>query len=866
MADVSQGEGTFLIHQPTYEKKEHSLTLTCTFESQQTGGDTHFFTETYEFTFPDSIRLDEVDPNQVNAIARLVAVSAAPSYYKATVLPLVVLDFPVSTEIKEWMRALFDQGLREFRYRNGFDLTKEVDLSSLNINDTSVKNLKTTNDLQTRSKYLVPIGGGKDSATTLHILSRSGADVVGFSIGDFDSINETARVAGIELVRVARSIDPLLFELNARGAPNGHVPVTAITSTLACIAALGIGADAVVMSNERSADEPTRVVADIEVNHQWSKSWEAEKLLRSALDSSGCGIEYFSLLRSLSEYEIFSIFSHCDEFHTVFTSCNRTFRIDETQRASTWCADCDKCRFVFLGLSAFRGVTYASNIFGVNMFDDESQKQGFLDLLGMSDTKPFECVGTVRESRMLVRNALKWDAAADSVVGKTFADVLVEVNTLDEKIPVISFGDFVPEDLQKNIVEIQVEQYKEHLKAHLSDQTIGVMGLGRDTSAMIRFLDSVGYAQPIQVFQPSEEVLTEEDFREEREKAGLENISIDLTLTREIADLNADIVFVSPGISRYSPEVQSLGDRATTPLAWWLSYNKEHFPSKCFIGVTGTKGKSTTASMLGHVLDRSIVAGNLGHAVGEISVNELLAADYIVLEVSSYQASYVTTSPDVVAVTSLFDCHIDWHRTPENYRKDKLNLALQGPSEIVASDTIDDFAPMLIDIRKEHGFVDHVDVITFIASSERSLLERNHDMVRAIAELVAPHMPEEEITEKLATFTQLKHRQEIIATKNGVVYVSDVLCTAPLAVLMAVDDFSLRYPNATIYLLCGGADRHDQLDPLIEGLNARKDRVTAITLPQTGHMMEGKLENAHHCDELSEAVLYVASVAKSGDV
>ncbi|HMS25746.1 MAG TPA: hypothetical protein PKB15_08710, partial [Acidimicrobiia bacterium] len=144
--------------------------------------------------------------------------------------------------------------------------------------------------------------------------------------------------------------------------------------------------------------------------------------------------------------------------------------------------------------------------------------------------------------------------------------------------------------------------------------------------------------------------------------------------------------------------------------------------------------------------------------------------------------------------------------------------------------------------------------------------ERNHDMVRAIAELVAPHMSEEEITEKLATFTQLKHRQEIIATKNDVVYVSDVLSTAPIAVLMAVDDFSLRYPNATIYLLCGGADRDVQLGPLIEGLNARKDRVAAITLPETGHMMEGKLDNAHHCDELSEAVLYVASVAKSGDV
>ena len=107
---------------------------------------------------------------------------------------------------------------------------------------------------------------------------------------------------------------------------------------------------------------------------------------------------YFSLLRPLSELSIARLFSKTDKYDAVFTSCNKAFRLDETKRLDRWCADCDKCRFVFLALAPFMEKERLVEIFGRNMLDDASQIKGYEELLGLSAFKPFECVGEIEES------------------------------------------------------------------------------------------------------------------------------------------------------------------------------------------------------------------------------------------------------------------------------------------------------------------------------------------------------------------------------------------------------------------------------------------------------------------------------------
>jgi hypothetical protein len=153
-----------------------------------------------------------------------------------------------------------------------------------------------------------------------------------------------------------------LSELNATGAINGHVPITAIVTCVALLTAALNGFDAVAMANERSASAGNVVWDGVEVNHQFSKGLRAERLLSAALaelhdeatDAAGATTELidagataphvrsFSVLRPASELAIARAFARMDAYHGAFTSCNAVFRLDPTLRASSWCCDCPK--------------------------------------------------------------------------------------------------------------------------------------------------------------------------------------------------------------------------------------------------------------------------------------------------------------------------------------------------------------------------------------------------------------------------------------------------------------------------------------------------------------------------------------------
>ena len=252
-------------------------------------------------------------------------------------------------------------------------------------------------------RVLVPVGGGKDSAVALEIVRRSGVELELFAVGDAAPIVRTAQAAGLPLLTARRRLDPGLMELNARGALNGHVPITAIVACIALLTAAMHGFDAVALANERSASEPNRVWRGVEVNHQFSKSERAEALLAAAAAEAAPGLRIFSVLRAASELSIARAFARLDRYHAAFTSCNRIFRLDPSLRAASWCCDCDKCRFVFLILAPFLHPEALRTIFGAAMLDDEAQYEGFAKLTGTGGHKPFECVGEVGESVAAIR-------------------------------------------------------------------------------------------------------------------------------------------------------------------------------------------------------------------------------------------------------------------------------------------------------------------------------------------------------------------------------------------------------------------------------------------------------------------------------
>jgi hypothetical protein len=161
----------------------------------------------------------------------------------------------------------------------------------------------------------------------------------------------------------------------------------------------------IVFANESSANEATlKDGQGREVNHQYSKSLAFEQGFVTVVKQHvSPDIEYFSLLRPFSEIAITRQFSEMTEFHEIFSSCNRNFHQDGSHIKGRWCKDCPKCRFATLALAPFLSPQQLLVIQAADLLDEEKQLQGYKALCGLGEHKPFECVGSISESRAAMK-------------------------------------------------------------------------------------------------------------------------------------------------------------------------------------------------------------------------------------------------------------------------------------------------------------------------------------------------------------------------------------------------------------------------------------------------------------------------------
>jgi hypothetical protein len=354
------------------------------------------FSELIELPIPGP--LSDAQLERAQGLLALLHWVAGVSYFKTALPPRIScesgLPGPAAAALLE---ALYSEGLGELAYENRLEALPRPSFPRA---EPAAAPSPPSQRLQ---RILVPVGGGKDSAVAIEIARRSGAEVGLFSIGEAPPILRTVAVAGLEHLVARRSLDPLLFELNAAGALNGHIPITAIVTCVALLSAALNGFDTVAMANERSASIGNLSWDGVQVNHQFSKGLQAERLLSAAVAETGAPVRQFSLLRPASELAIARAFTTMEPYHGAFTSCNAIFRIDPALRASSWCCDCPKCRFVFLALAPFSSPEHLREIFGADLLADESQFEGFALLAASGGHKPFECVGEEQESVAAMR-------------------------------------------------------------------------------------------------------------------------------------------------------------------------------------------------------------------------------------------------------------------------------------------------------------------------------------------------------------------------------------------------------------------------------------------------------------------------------
>ncbi len=392
----------------SYSLDRATSTVLFAYSQELENGSLETYVETLVFPVA-SEAWDKVDPPALESALRGLHLVLGLSYWKMYCAPEMVLNgFFLSSEQAKFWETLYTNGMGEFFYKNKIDFRGLVNFPSA---AKEITPLRSASVEMTGERCLIPIGGGKDSLVTVEMIKSLGLDFDLFTLGTSTIQKRTADVGGKDPLVVTRILDKRMLELSKSGqAYNGHIPITAVYQFTGVLLALLGGYRFIAFSNERSASQGNLEYLGQSINHQWSKSEEAESLIRGYVkESISPDVMPFSLLRPLSELAIVERFSHHQKYFPVFSSCNRNFVVGSVQpqaeRGAYWCGGCPKCAFVFAMLSAFISKDEIVKIFGKDLCADVSLLQLYKDLLGRGSCKPFECVGTPEETMVAMHKA-----------------------------------------------------------------------------------------------------------------------------------------------------------------------------------------------------------------------------------------------------------------------------------------------------------------------------------------------------------------------------------------------------------------------------------------------------------------------------
>lgn len=380
--------------------------MSFVFESYRFDSATNSAYFTYAFTgghrFQEKVIFakigDTIDTDVLDRAMRLAFLVIGTSYLKTAPTVHTELPFPIDQWTADFLNAVYQDGLSQFAYEN--NLTREALPHFIATGQTMA-----AADYEGRGAIALQ-SGGKDSLLTAHLLCDKGLEYVPWYLANSDSHPAVLDGLTVPLVIARRLIDrDTLAEAQREGALNGHVPVTYIVQSLALIQAILLNKSDIYVSIAHEGEEPHARIGDLNVTHQWSKTWDAERLFSQYVRRYVAqDILIGSPLRSLSELRVAELFAErCwEEYGHHFSSCNRANYAqgaDNTQLA--WCGDCPKCANSYLLFSPYIEATELQSIFrGEDLYQKPSLQETFKGLLGVDGViKPFECVGEIDELR-----------------------------------------------------------------------------------------------------------------------------------------------------------------------------------------------------------------------------------------------------------------------------------------------------------------------------------------------------------------------------------------------------------------------------------------------------------------------------------
>jgi UDP-N-acetylmuramoylalanine--D-glutamate ligase len=349
--------------------------------------------------------------------------------------------------------------------------------------------------------------------------------------------------------------------------------------------------------------------------------------------------------------------------------------------------------------------------------------------------------------------------------------------------------------------------------------------------------------------------------------------------------VTADVVVRSPGVPQTHPWMREIRDRGITVTSGSALWMADH--ASRTIGVTGSKGKSTTSALISHLLAAvgrpNVFGGNIG-----VPLLDLPASEQYVLELSSYQCSDLTDSPRVAVVTALFPEHLDAHGGEREYYRDKLNLLRHDPEMIVVNGADERLRDEIRGVTDASGFPPipaGADDSRFRIEDELVYCSDEQLFARSTLRLKGAHNGRnlcvalavldglghdvvalrDELAAAAATFEGLPHRLTEIEDPSGLTFVDDTLATSPYSAMHAIE----AYAGRPLTVLVGGTDRGLDYAPLREFLADRE--ITVIGLPDSGPRILAELSGlprvrTENAEDLPAAVRLARKLTPAGGV
>lgn len=384
---------------------------------------------------------------------------------------------------------------------------------------------------------------------------------------------------------------------------------------------------------------------------------------------------------------------------------------------------------------------------------------------------------------------------------------------------------------------------------YLSDKNINILGFGREGQSTYKLIRKYLPNKIITISDLKENFQDNFDFLQNDKNLNL------ISGEKYLDNLERfDIIIKSPGISFAKIDITQFKDKISSQMELFLQFFDNYT-----IGITGTKGKSTTSSLIYTILkDQNkdvLLLGNIGKPIFDY-INEISNTTILVLEMSAHQLEFMKYSPNISILLNLFEEHLDHYKSYEDYIAAKCNIyKFQHENDYflysLDNETLKEHVKnpkaktYTISINEKADiYLQNDDVIfnnkKIYDKNQKRNLVGDYNLSNIMFTLVVSEILKLDLNKSINSinnFKTLKHRLEFVGNVDGINYYDNSIATVPMATIEAIK--ALKNVDT---LIIGGMDRGIDYTDFIKYLDS-SDISNIVCMPKTGHDIAKKLKN-----------------------